>query len=263
MPATKKSPPARKPAKSPPARMTLKEVMASLEKAGSAQTRKTYARHRAPEPMFGVSFADLKLLMKRIRVDHELACALWETGNFDARNLAVKVVDPARMSPADLDRWARTPYAPMCHDYVAAVAAESPHGRTRADAWLASRDEGEQRAGWSLVAALAMRDETIPDSWFEARLATIEESIKTAPNDHRTPMNQSLIAIGGRSAALRKTALAAAKRIGDVDIDMGDTYCKQRDAAEYIHKMWSHAEAKKFASPSAQERARETMRTRC
>ena len=56
-------------------RMTLAEVMRELETAGSAQTRKTYARHGAREPMFGVSFATLKALTKRIGVDHELAVA--------------------------------------------------------------------------------------------------------------------------------------------------------------------------------------------
>src|SRR5262245_63469044 len=91
--------------KAPPARMSLAEAMSALEKAGSAQTRKTYARHGAPEPMFGVSFATLKTLVKRIRVDQDLALALWDTGNFDARVLALKVADPARMSSKDLDRW--------------------------------------------------------------------------------------------------------------------------------------------------------------
>src|SRR5437870_3612767 len=100
--------------KAPPARMTLAEAMRELEKAGSEQTRKTYARHGARGPMFGVSFATLKTLVKRIGVDHDLALALWDTGNFDARNLALKIADPARISSADLDRWASTPHVRMC-----------------------------------------------------------------------------------------------------------------------------------------------------
>ena len=92
--APKKTP---RPAKAPRPRLSLAEVMAELEAAGSAQARKTHTRHGAEGPMFGTSFATLKVLMKRIDVDHELALALWDTGNFDARNLAVKVVDPAKM----------------------------------------------------------------------------------------------------------------------------------------------------------------------
>src|SRR5688572_13647086 len=121
----------------PAPRMTLAEAMSALEAAGSAQTRKTYARHGAPEPMFGVSFAALKTLLKRIKVDHDLARALWDTGNYDARNLAVKVADPARMSPTDLDAWAQEPTARGSASYVAHLAVEGPHGRKIVAQWLA------------------------------------------------------------------------------------------------------------------------------
>jgi 3-methyladenine DNA glycosylase AlkD len=246
-----------------PSRMSLKETMSALEKAGSAQTRKTYARHGAAEPMFGVSFADLKGLMKRIKVDQELALALWNTGNFDARNLAVKIADPLRMSPSDLDRWASADTARSCHGYVAQLAAEGPHGRSRAEAWLAPGSEPRRRFGWLLVGALALRDEELPWDWFAGRIASIEKAIHSAPNDEREAMNQALISIGGRSDAARKASLLAARRIGKVTVDHGDTACKTPDAAEYIDKAWAHAKAKGFESPAAQERSRESMRTRC
>jgi hypothetical protein len=118
-------------------------------------------------------------------------------------------------------------------------------------------------SGWFLVGALAMRDETLPRDWFAAKVATIAKTIHGAPNAEREAMNGALIAIGGRDAALRKEALAAARRIGEVVVDHGDTACKTPDAATYIEKAWTHATAKSFASPAAQERSREPMRTRC
>jgi len=257
-----KSPPKR-PAKAAAARMSLAETMRELEQAGSAQTRKTYARHGAREPMFGVSFAVLKTLVKRIGVDHELALALWSTKNHDARTLAVKIADPARIKTSDLDRWARASPPRICGGYVPALAAESPHGAAKAREWLASSDETLRSAGWTLSGFLASLDEQTPDEWFAQRLAQIEKTIHSAPNDEREAMNRALIAIGGRSAALRKAATAAAKRIGKVEVDYGDTSCKTPDAGPYIEKMWAHAAAKKFESPAAQERERESMRTRC
>src|SRR5262245_56871924 len=171
--------------KAPPARMSLAEAMSALEKAGSAQTRKTYTRHGAPDPMFGVSFATLKTLYKRIGIDQELAEALWSTGNFDARNLAVKIADPMGISSRELDRWAATPAGRMCGGYVAHLAAESPHAHAKADQWLAASDDSTRFAAWSLVAAMAMIDESMADSWFAERLARIEKSIHAAPNTHR------------------------------------------------------------------------------
>ena len=245
------------------ARVSLKDAMSALENAGTAQARKIYARHGAKEPMFGVSFADLKVLMKRIKVDHELALALWATGNFDARNLAVKVADPLLMSTKDLDRWASENTARSCHAYVSQLAAEGPHGKSRAEAWLASGSETKRRFGWLLTGVLAMRDPGIPWAWFAERLAIIEKTLHQAPNGEREAMNGALIAIGCRDEAARKAALASAKRIGKVTVDHGDTDCRTPDAAAYIEKTWAHARAKKFESPAAQERSRESMRTRC
>ena len=261
-PAAKKTSAKPAPARTAP-RMSLAETMRALEKAGSEQTRKTYARHGAKEPMFGVSFAALKTLMKRIRVDHDLALRLWDTGNFDARNLAFKVVDPARMSSADLDRWAQEPYARLCGGYVAHIAVEGAHARAKAEQWLAASDNAQRCVAWSLVGVMAMRDETTPDAWFAARLAEIERTIHSSPNAERGAMNQALIAIGCRSESLRKAAVAASKRVGKVEIDHGDTACKTPDAAEYIAKTWAHSTSKGFESPAAHERTRESMRRRC
>lgn len=254
MPTTKKK---------PATRMTLDETMYALEQAGSEQTRKTWLRHGAKPPLFGASFAALKTLVKKIGADHELAVALWNTGNHDARTLAMKIADPAKITSRELDRWAKENSMRMCGGYLAMLAAESPHGSAKAKAWLASSNAALRTAGWTLCGHLAMLDETTPDAWFLARLSEIERTIHAAPNADRAAMNMAVIQIGGRNAALRKAATAAAKRIGTVDVDHGDTACKTPEAGPYIEKMWAHAVAKKFASRAAQERAREPMRTRC
>ena len=268
MPTTRrtKKTPSKRVAKAAPrsaakARMMLDETMRVLEKAGSEQTRKTYRRHGAQEPMFGVSFAILKTLVKRIGVDHELAVQLWNTGNHDARVLAVKIADPAQIKPAQLDRWAAA--MRTWNEYVAMLTAESPHGAAKAKEWLASPKEPLRATAWLLIGFLASLDEKSGDDYFAKLVERIESSIHSATNSERQTMNSALISIGGRSPALRKAATAAAKRIGKVEIDYGDTECKTRDAGPYIEKLWAHATAKKFDSPAAQERARESMRTRC
>ena len=249
--------------KAPAARWTVAQAMAALEKTGTEQNRKTYARHGAEEPMFGVSFAEIGKLAKSIRVDHELACALWETGNSDARTLAVKIADPERFTARDLDRWVASTRYHALVDAVAALAADGPHGAAIVTRWLAKTDEQAGRAGWTLVAQLALRDEALPDTWFGERLEEIESGIAGAANRRREAMNLALLSIGGRSAALRDAALTAAKRIGTVRVDHGETACRTPDATPYIGKMWAHAKAKGFASPAAQERARPPPRVRC
>ncbi|HYC78637.1 MAG TPA: DNA alkylation repair protein [Planctomycetota bacterium] len=244
-------------------RLSLEDVMRRLEKEGSAQTRKTYLRHGAVEPMFGVSFAALKQLVKEIKVDHELAHRLWETGNHDARMLAIKVADPATVSPQELDRWAAGFSWWMCGGYVAALAAESPHGRAKAKEWLASPDAGRRATGWMLVGYLAQLDASEDDAVFARHLERIESTIRAASNLERDAMIRTLIAIGCRTPALRKAAVQVAKRLGTIEVDYGDTDCKTPDVAVSVEKAWAHATSKKFPSPAAQERAREPMRLRC
>ena len=213
--------------------------------------------------MFGVSFATLKVMYKRIKVDHELALALWDTGNLDARNLAVKIVDPLLLTASELDSWAAV-YTPRpCGGYVANVAQEGPHAQSRSDAWLASADQTLRTTGWALVSVRAMRDESTSDAWFAARLEAIERTLQAAPNREREAMLHALIAIGCRSPALRASVSAASTRIGPVYIDQGDTACGTPEVLPTLEKTWTHAAAKGFVSPAAQERSREFARLRC
>ncbi|MCE2753398.1 MAG: DNA alkylation repair protein [Pirellula sp.] len=266
-PATSKSaakPVAVKPAaaKVPAARMSLSEVMAILEKLGTEQTRKTWARHGAKGPMFGVLFGELFKLMKRIDVDHELARELWATGNVDARNLAMKIADPMAMTPSELDRWAIENPLRMCNLYIATLAAEGPHARSKLHEWMNSSNESLLASGWTLLGRLSDLDESFPEDQLLSGIESIEKSIHSAPNDVKSDMNRTLITIGGRSSATRKAVLAAAKRIGEVTVDHGQTACKTPDVAQAVEKSWARSEAK-FGSPAAHERSMKSMRRRC
>ena len=48
---------------------TVAQVMTALKKKGSAQTKKTFQRHGAPDNMFGVKIGDLKVIAESACVD--------------------------------------------------------------------------------------------------------------------------------------------------------------------------------------------------
>jgi hypothetical protein len=174
----------------------------------------------------------------------------------------MKIVDPAAITPAELDRWAVENPMRMCGLYVATIAAESPHARAKLREWLSSSDERLVVMGWTLLGRLSDLDESFPEDELLRRVGEIEKAIHAAPNDVRDEMNRTLIRIGGRSAALRKAVIAAAKRIGPVEIDRGDTACRTADAVETVEKMWERS-GKRFPSPAAHERSLGSMRRRC
>ncbi len=218
--------------------MEATTALAILEAAGTGQTRKIYRRHGVSDPLHGVSFAELKRLRKQIGVDHDLALALWETGNHDARMLATMVAEPARMGRRELDAWIRPVDNYVLSDAVADLVARTAHVDSRAEKWTRSRREFVAHAGWALVAHQAMRDDDRPDGYFTDRLAQIEAGIAGAPNRTRHAMQMALIAIGGRTPGLRRRATALAKRIGTPAVDHGQTSCTTPDAIPYLDRMW-------------------------
>ncbi len=225
--------------------MNCTSVLAELKACGSAQTRKTYARHGIGLNMFGVSYAHLGRLQKKIKTDHELALALWASGNHDARVLATMIGDPARVDARLADAWVKELDNCAITDAFTGLIGRNKLARKRIDKWIASKGEWICRAGWNLVARAALYDDDLDDAYFAAWLPRIEAGIHTAANRARDAMNSALIAIGVRNAQLCKLALASAKRIGKVEVDQGDTSCKTRDASEYIQKTLARRRAVK------------------
>lgn len=225
--------------------MNHQSVIAELKISGTAQNRKIYARHGVKSPMFGVSYANLGKLARRIKTDHRLACQLWTTGNHDARVLATMVGDPAQVDSKLAESWVRDLDNAPLTDAVTGLIGHSKLARRKADQWTRSKREWIGRAGWNLVAALALHEPDLEDDYFAARLPEIIAGIHTRPNHTRDAMNGALIAIGVRNARLCKRALAAADTIGKVEVDHGETSCKTPDAAAYIQKTLAQPKRKK------------------
>ena len=216
--------------------MTKDEVLAQLEAMGTAQNRKVYQRHGVGEPMFGVSVAHLKALKKKIKVDHDLAEVLWQTGNHDAQVLAMMIANPKAVSEAQLMAWSRDIDSYVLCDAFSGLLNQTPFVRQQAEAWVGAEDEWQGRCGWYLLSYLAMNDGSLADDYFGPYLTVIEQEIHQRKNRVREAMNNSLIAIGIRNPALQARAIAVAGRIGPVDVDHGETSCKTADAVAYIEK---------------------------
>ena len=228
--------------------MDLATAVGNLEAAGTEQTRRTYRRHGARDPLYGVSFAVLDVLAKEAKRDQVLADGLWATDNFDCRLLACKVADPAVMTEAALDAWLSEIAAYSLVDvFVAGIAALVPGVRERADRWTASGRDWTAQAGWDLYGQLTLKDGTLDDAFFLGLLDRIEAGIGEAGNRTRHSMNGCLIVIGARNEALRGAAEAAAGRIGSVVVDHGQTGCLTPAATPYIARIWDRRLAKAAA----------------
>ena len=183
--------------------------------------------------MFGVSTANLYKLQKQIRKDHGLARQLWKTHNLDAQWLATMIADAGRIDSREADDWAKDSqhHAHLLGGYLADLVARTVCADEKMRVWMKSKDEFTRAAGYNLLASrLRDGDESLSDKECDRFLGTIEQEIHGSPNRARYSMNTALIAIGTYRRALTADALKAAKRIGKVDVDHGDTACKTPDA---------------------------------
>lgn len=219
--------------------MTLDEVMAALAAKGSESTKKIFLKHGAKEPFFGVKVADLKVIAKRIKGDQALALQLYATGNGDAQYLAGMVVDGRKLTRAQLTSWAKTAsWNMVASTIVPWAASEHPDGAELALDWVDAKKELVAVAGWKSLCALAavVPDDQLPLKAFAAQLDRVVKTMPSASDDVRYAMNVFVIACGTYVAPLGARAIATARKVGKVDIDMGDTACKVPDAEEYILK---------------------------
>ena len=232
-------------------------VMTQLEAAGTAQNRKVYARHGAAEPMFGVSYAELGKIAKPLKTDHALAVELWDSGNHDARVLALRVADPAAVDESLAGRWLRDVDNYILAEGLGGLCAQSPHARALSDAWRDSPAEWTASTGWFIVTCTAEN----PGVWSVEELRGLAEQIEAEigerPNRVRHEMNGALIVIALRDADLRREVLAAAARIGPVKVDHGQTGCKTPEVAPYVERTLAHraAKAARRAAKTARRRA--------
>ena len=220
--------------------MTVADVMGQLEVLGNEQTKKTLMRHGAVEPIFGVKIGDLKPLQKKIKKDHALALELYQTGNSDAMYLAGLIADEEKVTKGQLDQWIKkAPWTLIANSTVAALAAESKHALALADTWVSAKKPLIAAAGWQTYTHYlsVTDDEQIDSGKFADLLTWVTTEIHEQADEVKAAINGFVIALGSYLPELTKKTKAAAKKIGKVTVDQGNTACKTPDALAYIEKI--------------------------
>lgn len=217
--------------------MNAKETLATLKKLGKPQTAAIYKHYGTGSNVYGVLTSEIAKLKKKIKIDHALSLELWKTGNAEARVLALQVADPAKVTQAHAKAFVADGQFPFVGWYLSDLVARTPVADKTMRDWMEKTDEHSREMGYSVLASRLKNDaDAITDADAAEMLATIEKEIHQSANWARYAMNSALIAIGVFKPALRKKAVAAAKRIGKVVVDHGETHCKTPDAAPYIVK---------------------------
>ncbi|MEX2247403.1 MAG: DNA alkylation repair protein [Dehalococcoidia bacterium] len=190
-------------------------VLGELRALGKADALAGMAHYGIrSEGRFGVSVPNVRAVARRFRRDHELALALWGTGIGEARILAAMVDDPAQVTLRQMERWAGDLDSwDVCDGLCSELLRKTPYAHQKAGEWSGRKKEFVKRAGFVLMATLAVHDTAAADAVFVGYLGIIEREAGDGRNFVKKAVNWALRQIGKRNARLNREAVRAAERI--------------------------------------------------
>lgn len=193
----------------------VSRILDELRAMGSEDNRAGMARYGINvERAFGVTVYELRKVARRIGTDHELAQALWRTGNHEARLLACFVDDPAAVTDEQMESWARDFDSwDVCDQATTSLFDLTAHAWTKAAKWAARDEQWVKRGGFALMAGLAVHDTTADDRAFLELLPLIERGARDDRNYVKKAVSWALRNIGTRNLVLNAAAIACAERI--------------------------------------------------
>jgi 3-methyladenine DNA glycosylase AlkD len=193
--------------------MTLNETLKQLKALGNEKVRKHNTKYGAGDNQFGVKHGDIRVLAKKIGPNHELAMALWETGNADAQLLAALLIKPKDLSAKEVDRLVRSiSFAHVADWLINYVVKQHADKETLRQEWMTTNQRWTARAGWSLTASRVVKSPEGLD--VKALLDRIESEMAGADPEVQWTMNSTLAEIGIHFPKLRKRAIAIGEKLG-------------------------------------------------
>jgi 3-methyladenine DNA glycosylase AlkD len=166
----------------------------------------------------GITVTELRAYARTLGRDHDLAAALWGSGVHEARMLATLVDDPAAVTEAQMEAWvSEIDSWDLCDGACGNLFDRTPFAFDKALEWSAREEEFVRRAGFALMAWLAVHRKDVPDARFEAFFPAIRAAARDDRNYVKKAVSWALRQIGKRSLPLNRKAIATAERIRRID----------------------------------------------
>lgn len=195
------------------------EILQTLKSLGNRKTVAGMAKFGInPKNAYGISIPSLRRLARQIGKDHPLAERLWSSGIHEARILSSMIDDPAMVTEAQLERWVRDFDSwDLCDQCCGNLFDKTEFAYHKAIMWSERSEEFVKRAGFVLMAALAVHDKEAHDGQFAQFFSIIKREAIAERNFVRKAVNWALRQIGKRNRVLNSVAIEAAREIQQID----------------------------------------------
>jgi 3-methyladenine DNA glycosylase AlkD len=199
--------------------MRASELLAHLEKKGSEKNREGMARFGINvERAHGVPVPELRRLARNIGPHHELAGELWRSGVHEARILAAFIDDYKLVTERQMEDWVKGFDSwDVCDQVCGNLFDKTDFAHRKAIEWSFRKEEYVKRAGYVLMACLAVHDKRAGKAAFEKFFPHIVRGATDERNFVKKAVNWALRQIGKRSMALNREAIEVARAIAQID----------------------------------------------
>lgn len=177
------------------------------------------------EGTLGISVALLREVARDVRRTvpgkaerHQLAAELWASGVHEARELATMIEVPEMVTRAQMDAWVADVDSWDIGDGLCmGLFDRTPYAMEKAKEWAYREEEFVRRAGFALMAALALRRHSLRDEEYEPFFALIERYATDERNFVKKAVNWALRQIGKRNERLRARAIGVAREVAEME----------------------------------------------
>ncbi|MGO9568145.1 MAG: DNA alkylation repair protein [Desulfomonilaceae bacterium] len=196
-----------------------KQILKQLKSLGNPAAAEGMARYSINvESAYGVSIPNLREIARKTGKNRPLAEALWASRIHEARILAGMVYPPGDISDRQMETWANDFDSwDLCDQCCNNLFRKATNARTKAVEWSVGNEEFVKRAGFVLIACLAVHDKQATDSEFVKFLPIIKREAVDQRNFVKKAVNWALRQIGKRNRGLNHAAIATADEIKEID----------------------------------------------
>ncbi len=199
--------------------MSVESVLREMRAKGNAKVVEGMAKFGiSTKNTLGLSIPTLRGFAKKLGTNHSLALALWNSGIHEARILAAMVDDPAEVTEIQMDEWVKDFDSwDVCDGCCGSLFDKTPFAYDKALEWSGRKEEFVKRAGYVLMAELAVHDKGEEDAKFLGFFDAIERGSTDSRNFVKKAVNWAIRQIGKRNLRLNKEAQKLAVRISRLD----------------------------------------------
>lgn len=195
------------------------EIIVRLKSLSNPKAVEGMARYGInPNNTYGVSIPSLRQIAKEIGISHNLAQRLWKTGIHEARILASMVDDPKMVTEEQMEDWVRDFDSwDVCDQCCLNLFEKTGFVYEKAVEWSSSAEQFTKRAGFVLMARIAVSDKKAEDDKFDVFLPIIQREATDDRNYVKKAVNWALRQIGKRNENLNSKSIYVAHEIQNTD----------------------------------------------